>query len=449
MGPVEFCAVVEGIPGLMARTEIQTRASLVWLQETMSPLFQKVVKSDTSQKVMETFLTRLLLIGMGLITSVIVARILGPEGRGHYAVALAVGAIGMQLGNLGLHTSNTYYVSRDRSLLPFLVSNTLLVSFVFGGACTLLAAAAFYFWPRLAPLQGHLLTLALISIPIGLAYLLFQNLLIGIQEVRIFNIIELSSKALNVALITAVILFQWVNVESIFCSQLIALLAAFLWSLEQLRKKLSAWRPPSIELLKSHLGYGFRSFLASFGAFLVLRLDLLLVQYILGAKQAGFYSIAGTMADMVYLLPTVTGTILFPKLSAMTNDRDKWEYVKRVTILMGGVMMIICTLGAILVKPFILLLFGSPFLPAVPAFIWLMPGIVFWANSTFPLLYLQSTGMPRQVLYIWGLLISMNVTLNFLFLGKWGIVGAAAISSATYLISFLAFGAYAQKQSHG
>jgi O-antigen/teichoic acid export membrane protein len=155
------------------------------------------------------------------------------------------------------------------------------------------------------------------------------------------------------------------------------------------------------------------------------------------------------MADLVYLLPTVTGTILFPKLSAMTNDREKWEYVKKITTLMGGVMIVICSLGALFVKPLVLLLFGRPFLPAVPAFIWLMPGIVFWANSSFPLLYLQSTGMPRQVIYIWLLLISMNVTLNLLFLERWGIAGAAAISSITYLMSFFMFGAYAHKQSHG
>ena len=112
---------------------------MVWLQEFMFPFIKKAVNSDLSQKVVETFVTRILLIGIGLVTSVIVARILGPEGRGLYAVALAVGAIGMQFGNLGLHASNTYYVSRDRSLLPLLVSNTLLVSFAFGGTGALLA----------------------------------------------------------------------------------------------------------------------------------------------------------------------------------------------------------------------------------------------------------------------------------------------------------------------
>src|SRR3972149_6606561 len=91
-----------------------------------------------------------------LVTSVLVARILGPEGRGLYAVAMAVGAIGVQFGNLGLHASNTYYVARERSLLPALIGNTLLVSFVVGGSGSVLAWIVFSLRPELAPVPGLL-----------------------------------------------------------------------------------------------------------------------------------------------------------------------------------------------------------------------------------------------------------------------------------------------------
>ena len=56
---------------------------------------------------METFSTRILLIVVSLITSVFVARALGPEGRGLYAIALTVSMLGIQFSNLGLHSSNT------------------------------------------------------------------------------------------------------------------------------------------------------------------------------------------------------------------------------------------------------------------------------------------------------------------------------------------------------
>src|SRR4030043_1134751 len=103
-------------------------------RDKLRTFYSRIVSSDFIRKVGETFITRICLIGIGLVTSVIVARILGPEGRGLYAVAATIGAIGVQFGNLGLHGSNTYYLARARSLLPALIGNTLLVSFVVGGA---------------------------------------------------------------------------------------------------------------------------------------------------------------------------------------------------------------------------------------------------------------------------------------------------------------------------
>src|SRR5438552_7100507 len=96
-----------------------------------------IVPAVIWRNVVEPYITRLLLIGVGFATTVIVSRTLGPSGRGLFAVAAAVSAIGIQFGNLGLHASNTYYVAKDRELLPVLIGNTLVVSFGIGGTAAL------------------------------------------------------------------------------------------------------------------------------------------------------------------------------------------------------------------------------------------------------------------------------------------------------------------------
>src|SRR6266550_9140590 len=88
---------------------------------------RQLAASDFVRKVAETYATQIVLIGLGLLTSVTVARSLGPQGRGFYAVAMAMGLTGVQLGNLGLHASNTYYVAQNRSLLPTLVGDSFLI----------------------------------------------------------------------------------------------------------------------------------------------------------------------------------------------------------------------------------------------------------------------------------------------------------------------------------
>ncbi len=388
--------------------------------------------SDFVRKVAETFVARVLLIGIGLITSVIVARILGPEGRGLYAVAAAVSAIGVQFGNLGLHASNIYYVAKDRSLLPGLVGNTLVVSFVFGGVGAFAAWILFSFWPDLAPVNGFLLIIALIWVPFGLAYMLMQNLLLGLQEVRAYNVVELTTKILSVCLITIVIAFNLTTVETVFSAGFVSLFISFLWALCRLKPHLNKIPLPSLLLFKKNIRYGLKAYLAAFFAFLVLRIDLLMVKSILGSEQAGYYSIAATMADMVYMLPVVIGTILFPKLSALSDNRKKWELTKKVSYGVGCFMLILIVAAVFLAKPVTGFLFGKAFLPAVPAFIWLMPAILLLSVNTILMNYFGSIGLPSIVVYSPAMATLLNIVLNICLIPAWGCVGAAWSSIVAY-----------------
>ncbi|MDX1390304.1 MAG: oligosaccharide flippase family protein, partial [Acidobacteriota bacterium] len=274
---------------------------------------RRALDSDFVQKVVETFATRILLIGIGFATSVLIARILGPEGRGLFAVAGAIAAIGIQFGNLGLHSANTYSVARDRSLLPGLLANSLLVGFVLGGLVAVITWGVTRLFPSVAPIPGLLLVLALASIPTSLAYMLAQNLLLGMQEVRAFNKIELAARVITVGLITLVIVIGFVTPETVFVAGLAAGVINLLWVLWCLRPFIHETPRPSWPLLRDNIAYGFRVYLNCLFAFLVIRLDLLMVQFMLGAEQTGYYSISVSMADLVYLLPVVIGTILFPK----------------------------------------------------------------------------------------------------------------------------------------
>jgi len=401
------------------------------------PFYKKIMKSNFVHKVAETIITRIMLIGIGLVTSIIVARILGPEGRGLYAVAVAIGAIGVQFGNLGLHASNTYSVARDKKLLPALLGNTIVVSFAFGGLGIALTWTTFFLWPQLAPVHGLLLILSLVWVPFGLGYMLLQNLLLGIQEVRYYNKIELTTKILGVGFIGLVIFIKNLTVEMVFLASLVALVISFIWAL----RRLLAWtnnRPlPSFTLFKDNIRYGLKAYIAAFFAFLVLRFDLLIVKYMLGAEQTGYYSVAVSMAEMIYLLPVVVGTILFPNLSGLPNIREKWFRTWRVTLHMTVVMLLLLAVAGFLAEPLVQVLFGKKFLPSAVAFLWLLPGIFFLGAETVLVQFLNSLGFPITVVGVWALTCFLNVGLNLLVIPVYGIVGASAVSSFSYFVAFL------------
>ena len=140
------------------------------------------------RNVIGTLGSRAVMVVLRVVTAVIVTRAFGPQGRGLYATAVALSAIGVQVGNMGLHASNTWAVARDRSLLGALIANSLLASLVIGSVMVALLLAIVAIWPGVAPLDLGLLLLALVSIPIGIAYLLLQNLLLGTERIRAYNL---------------------------------------------------------------------------------------------------------------------------------------------------------------------------------------------------------------------------------------------------------------------
>lgn len=405
------------------------------LQRPLSALINSL-SPDFIGKVIETFATRISIIGIGLATTVIMTRILGPEGRGLYATAATIGAIGVQFGNLGLHASNTYLVAQDRKLLPVLLSNTLAIGFGFGGISAILAWLFFTFWPTVAPVEGTLLILALGWIPFGLTYMLLQNLLLGIQEVRAYNRIELVMQIVGSILIVLVIVLKMVTVETIFASGLIVLIFCVLWALQRLKTEITHIPAPSVKLFKENILYGMKAYLVAFFSFLVLKIDLLMVKYLLGSQQAGYYSIAATMADMVCLIPVVIGTILFPKLSAMSNMQEKFQFTKRSAITIGIIMLVLVLAASLLSKFFVTFLFGSTFLPSVPAFIWLMPGIFFLGIEVVAVQFLNSIGFPKSIVIVWAFCSALNIGLNFLAIPRYGIIGASIVSSFCYCMVF-------------
>lgn len=399
--------------------------------------WRRVRQSDFVYNTVSTFGTRLLLIGIGLITSVIIARILGPEGRGAYAAAMAVVGIGVQFGNLGLHASNTYYVSHDRTLLSQLVSNTLVISLGLGGLGVSIAWLVFFIWPSIAPLQGYLLVFALLWIPIGLADLLLQNLLLGIYEIRIYNIIALLTKILAATLLIGVILINRSSVEIVFITGFIAALVSCVWTLSRLVANGSQPTLPSLEIFYRGIRYGFKAYLAAFFGFMVLRVDLLMVKQMLGVELAGYYSIAANMIDMIYMLPVVAGTLLFPKLSAMSSEHEKWFLTKNIAVGVTLGVSILVLFAGILAKPVVLLLYGQEFLPSVPAFIYLLPAIVAMSINTIFMNYFAALGMPMITVYSPGVAALANILLNLWLIPAYGIIGASISSVVAYFLMLL------------
>lgn len=354
-----------------------------------------------------------------------------------------MGAVGVQLGNLGLPAASAYFVARDAARLPALLG-VALAGGVGAGALALglwLVGAAV---PGLSPLSTGLLGLAVAWIPFGILLLLLQNLLLGLREIRLYNLTQLAQDAAAVALMVVLFGAGLATARTLYLSSFAVLVVGTMGVLLLvLRRAGYRVERPAAELWRAAGGYGGRAYLATLFSFLVLQFDLLMVGRMLGAEAAGHYSIAARMAEMLYMFPVAAGTVLFATVSALPSGG--WAFARRATSTGAVLMLPVLALAGALAEPVVRILFGEAFLPAVPAFLWLLPGVYALSVNTLLMNYFAGTGMPLVTVLSPGAAAAVNVALNLWLLPRLGIVGAAVASTIAYTLMLVFSGMYLRK----
>ncbi|MDH5525232.1 MAG: flippase [Desulfobulbaceae bacterium] len=390
------------------------------------------VLGDLFRRVIQTLGTRVCLLLISIVSGIFVARVLGPAGRGEYAVASVVAATASQFVNLGLHSSNTHYLAKDRQLLPVLLGNSLLVGLGLAGTLGLCITLFSFIWPEHAPVQGLMVVLILFAVPLYTLFTLLQNLLLGLYETVLFNKVELYMGLGSLMLVLLFYLSDLASPASFYSSGLVVTCFVLFWMGWRLKKYGKEGIQVSIALLREHLSYSIKVYLSCLFAFLLVRADLLMIRYFLGQEETGLYAITVSLGDMLYMLPLATATILFPRLSAEACSVKRWQIAKKVALLIALFMAIAGMLAFPLIKPLVELFYGKAYLPAASAFQYLVPGIMFLSVNVIFMNYFGAEGNPPVVMLSPGLALLFNIMLNFFLIPQFGINGAALASSICY-----------------
>jgi len=209
------------------------------------------------------------------------------------------------------------------------------------------------------------------------------------------------------------------------------------WSYYRLKAQLHGPVGWSLQTLRECLPYGLRAYTGSLFIFLVLKSDIVLITYLRGAVETGYYSIAVGLADILLMLPTVVGTILFPKLSAAPDLATRWQLVRRVLNVMVPATPVGLLLTYFAAGPLIRLAYGVSFEPSTAAVGWLLPGVGCYAINAILMNFLASCGMPLVVVYSPFVALLVNVSANLWLVPRIGFVGASISSSLAYALMLL------------
>ncbi len=187
------------------------------------------------------------------------------------------------------------------------------------------------------------------------------------------------------------------------------------------------------KFLRAAFGFGFRSQLASVTQFLQHRVDVLLVGYLLAIRDVGVYSVAVTIAELLWYVPYAVGPVLLPYIAGCSA-----EHARRVTpafcracLALNTLLGLVLFSSSALLIPIVL----PAFTASVPVLWLLFPGTVF--ATLFKILSADFTGRGRPLDAFYPALATLIVQtlVGLLVIPHYGIKGAAVLVSAAYILN--------------
>jgi O-antigen/teichoic acid export membrane protein len=313
-----------------------------------------------------------------------------------------------------------------------------------------LAACLAYLRPALfgsVPLQ--LILIAAISIPFQLVTLLGLNVLLGIDRIGQFNLLEALSQTFLLANTVAALILAGAGLSLLVTLNTMAsalVCALVMWLIGRAvakRKEGGAFRADA-GLLKQMARYGLKFHVAVVASLLIFRADLLIVNHFRGEAEAGGYSVASQMAMLLMMLPGVIATLIFPRVTA-AQDPDG-HLIMRATRYTSFIMLVICLAAA--PAAFLLpMLYGAEFRDVPVQLLILLPGVYLVGVESVLVQYFSATGLPVAIPLFWLATLLLNLVLNLLFVPSFGARAAALASTICYALIFLLVASYFRRQT--
>lgn len=376
---------------------------------------------------------RIFAVMLGLVLTVASARLLGPEGRGEFAAALAGVVLGVQLLNLGLSSSlllvfsqKPGHIRTGLTSLWALAAVWALILLVAGASLSARSLPEKFPFLRWWPLWCAWIPIQLIG--------LYQTA--ALTALRDYSAIigkEIGGRAAMVAFGLAALLIFHGEVMPFLAALLLAdaLIAVFGAALVARRAPPSQKDLSSPNLVRAALRLGLRAYPVLFLSYLVLRVDVLLLRGLRGAEETGIYSIAAQFVDLGLILPATIAALLIPEIvEAAGNPTVVVARARRVLLYAVGLSLVVLIFGS----PAIRLVFGEPYRNAYVPLLLLLPGFIALSVQNVLMQHFNARGFPLFVAGFWTIAAAVNVGLNLMLIPRFGMYAAAATSSVSYAL---------------
>lgn len=376
-----------------------------------------------------TFAVNVAIAALGLGTGVLLARWLGPAGRGDAAAAIQWASVFVALGDFGIGFALAYFVAAEPRQRSELWALAISVAVVWG---LLLAAGGSAVLPSHVQAGARrALVVAILAVPLGLLAGFQGYLLLGSNAVGHYNAARAGGAVTYFSILMAVLprhpAAEIVGIAFVASQAVTAGLSGVFLA----RQGAPRWAMPR-HLIRAVLSFGAKTQLASVAGHASLRLDQLLLSMLAASAKLGEYAVALAISGALAPLYSALAMVVIPSISRLAGGRQKAKEAFRFAgwALLGGIPVVGVGLAAmdVLVR----LVFGNAFAGAVaPARILLVAGVFQGINAILGNA-LRTMGHSGAPAIAEGVGVVATVAGLAVMLRPYGIMGAAIASAIAY-----------------
>ncbi len=385
-----------------------------------------------------TFLTRLFVFFLSLGMNILLARTLGPAGRGVYTLALLVPSMMFLVANFGISFANVYYIGRKLFSPDEIIAESGSLSLILGGAAYAVTFIAINLFGRtlLPGVDPSYVLLASLALPLILLFNLIQAVFQGLQRFIDYNVVVLVSYGSQALLLAVALLALRQGTLGAVAAWTLSSVPTALATLYLASRVARLSIGVSRRVYRALLRFGIVAYLSNLTQFFNFRLDQFLVNLFAGTRDVGLYAVGVGMAETVWYLSSAAGTVLAPRVAATDSresDRVTASMNRVVLFLTVAAAIILALLAPLVIRPF----FGSAFADSVWAVWLLLPGVVTLAVAKVLSGYLLGRNQVRIDLAATAVGLAVTLALDVALIPRFGFAGAAVASSFAYTATML------------
>jgi O-antigen/teichoic acid export membrane protein len=392
-----------------------------------------------------TFVSKIAIFIFHLPIGILVARFLGPEGKGLLHLLSTSLMMCATFGSLGLGPASIYFIGKDPKRLPAVVGN------LFAVIATVVIVTGFVGWGFLryirpdiyAQLPVWMWGITAFMLPLQLMRGLLMQVVSAILRIKEINLLEVAATATHLFLLILFVVVLEAGVGGAFLASAFSVgLAAIGFLILVIRH---GGRPtkPDFPLLRASMSFGLKTYLGHIMRALNLRLDLYLVTTLAvnGIHAAGVYTTATGFAEFLLFIPTSIRLSLFPMVTASSSAA-----ANRLTSASCRQAILLTSIGALglgLLGPLIIRsLYGEAFRGAVIPMLILLPGVVMLSQANILYSDFNGRGKPGATTISASISLIITILLDLALIPQHEIIGAAIASTSAYTIEFLIAGIF-------